>query len=183
MILVIVSTISTYNQLLVQEILTTICDTTQYLGVMEEVRGRTLLDEDSVIEMPVVVQEGLICVPGQTLPLTISHPHTTAMMRRVIEGNHIFGILSFRLVNLYREFRCGRKYNQINIFSVDLSSHISTTQSTKQVRPLKSMNTENKLKLVSALGLKLGFDSASKYSKLVDKSMGLYKTYLISILD
>jgi cereblon len=64
---------------------------------MEEVRGRTLLDEDSIIEMPVVVQEGLICVPGQTLPLTISHPHIMAMMRRVIEGNHIFGILSFRL--------------------------------------------------------------------------------------
>ncbi|EFX70803.1 hypothetical protein DAPPUDRAFT_112386 [Daphnia pulex] len=67
-----------------------------YLGAMEEVRGRILLDEDSIIEMPVVVQEGLICVPGQTLPLTISHPHIMAMMRRVIEGNHIFGILSFR---------------------------------------------------------------------------------------
>ncbi|KAK4014670.1 hypothetical protein OUZ56_027187 [Daphnia magna] len=67
-----------------------------YLGAMEEVRGRTLLDEDSIVEMPVVVQDGLICVPGQILPLTISHPHIIAMMRQVIEGNHIFGILSFR---------------------------------------------------------------------------------------
>ena len=63
---------------------------------MEEVRGRTMLDEDSIIEIPVVVQEGLVCVPGQTLPLTISHPLIISMMRRVIEGNHIFGILSFR---------------------------------------------------------------------------------------
>ena len=65
---------------------------------MEEVRGRTLLDENSIIEMPVVVQEGLICVPGQTLPLTISHPQIMAMMRQVIEGNHIFGSLSFRFI-------------------------------------------------------------------------------------
>lgn len=67
---------------------------------MEEVRGRTLLDEESIVEMPVVVQEGLVCVPGQTLPLTISHPHIMTMMRRVIEGNHTFGILSFRFKNV-----------------------------------------------------------------------------------
>ena len=36
---------------------------------MEEVRGRTLLDEDSIVEMPVVVQDGLICVPGQSKKL------------------------------------------------------------------------------------------------------------------
>ena len=36
----------------------------QYLGNMEEVRGRTLLDEGSCVDLPVIVQQNLICVPG-----------------------------------------------------------------------------------------------------------------------
>lgn len=61
---------------------------------MEEVRGRTMLEEGTIVEIPVIVQAGLISVPGQTLPLFVSHPHIVTMLRRVIEGNHIFGIIS-----------------------------------------------------------------------------------------
>ena len=31
---------------------------------MEEISGRTLLDEGSIIDIPVIVQAGLVCVPG-----------------------------------------------------------------------------------------------------------------------
>ncbi len=65
---------------------------------MEEVRGRVFLEEDSIVEIPVITQRGLICVPGQTLPLFVSHPHTVSMLRRVVEGNRTFGIVPFRLV-------------------------------------------------------------------------------------
>lgn len=63
---------------------------------MEEVRGRTIFDEDTTVELPVLVQEGLVCAPGQIVPLNISHPLMLKMMRNVISGNHTFGILSFR---------------------------------------------------------------------------------------
>jgi hypothetical protein len=36
----------------------------QYLGDLEEVRGRTLLDEGICIDLPIIVQQHLICVPG-----------------------------------------------------------------------------------------------------------------------
>lgn len=71
-------------------------DDHSYLGNMEEVRGRTLLDEGSCVDLPVIVQQNLICVPGQTLPLNVSHPHTISTLRQVIDGNRTFGILSFR---------------------------------------------------------------------------------------
>lgn len=73
----------------------------KYLGEMEEVRGRTIFDEDEIVELPVLVQEGLVCVPGQTLPLNISHPHIMAMMRNIIDSHRTFGILSFRPLDPY----------------------------------------------------------------------------------
>jgi len=63
---------------------------------MEEIHGRTLLDEDSIIELPVIIHVGFVGVPGQTLPLTVNRPQVVSMLRRVIAGDHIFGILTYR---------------------------------------------------------------------------------------
>ena len=68
----------------------------QYLGTMEEIHGRTLLEEESVIELPVIIHVGFVGVPGQTLPLTVTHPQIISMLKRVIEGDHTFGILTYR---------------------------------------------------------------------------------------
>ena len=60
------------------------------------------------------------------LPLTISHPHIMAMMRRVIEGNHIFGILSFRLTILKCILFHGRKV--ILVFCRPFEPHINNAK-------------------------------------------------------
>ena len=66
---------------------------------MEEVHGRTLLEEESVIELP-VLYVGFVGTPGQTIPLTFNHPQIVSMLRRVIAGNHTFGILSYKYIQL-----------------------------------------------------------------------------------
>ena len=63
---------------------------------MEAVSGRVSLDEGSIMDLPILIQPGFVGVPGQTLPLTTSHPRTISMLKNVIDGNHTFGIVSFR---------------------------------------------------------------------------------------
>ncbi|KAK3579055.1 hypothetical protein CHS0354_029913 [Potamilus streckersoni] len=69
-----------------------------YLGSdMEEVRGRTILDENSVVMMPLITLPGMILVPGQTIPLHIFHQHTVAMIKTAIDSNKTFGVVTYRI--------------------------------------------------------------------------------------
>lgn len=61
---------------------------------MEIVNGRIFLE--GIVNLPIIIQHGFVGVPGQTLPLTVAHPHRVSMLKNVIDGNHTFGVMSCR---------------------------------------------------------------------------------------
>ncbi|XP_059426748.1 protein cereblon-like [Carassius carassius] len=67
-----------------------------YLGSdMEEFHGRTLHDEDSVQNLPVLPQVTLILIPGQTLPLQLFRPQEVSMFRNLISQDRTFAVLAY----------------------------------------------------------------------------------------
>ncbi|XP_021928619.1 protein cereblon isoform X2 [Zootermopsis nevadensis] len=68
-----------------------------YLGNnLEELRGRTVLDDGSFQLLPLLPQPGVVLVPGQTLPLMVFYPPTVSMLRKIITKNGTFGAIYLR---------------------------------------------------------------------------------------
>jgi len=67
-----------------------------YLGEGKEVGGRTILDDDHVLCLPLLNQPGLALIPGQLLPLHLFHPSVINMMKKVIDSTKIFGVVNLR---------------------------------------------------------------------------------------
>ncbi|KAL6457945.1 hypothetical protein MHYP_G00331750 [Metynnis hypsauchen] len=66
-----------------------------YLGSdMEEFHGRTLHDEDSVQNLPVLPHAALILIPGQTLPLQLFRPQEVSMFRNLVSHDRTFAVLA-----------------------------------------------------------------------------------------
>lgn len=66
----------------------------QYLGQnLEELRGRTILDDDSCISLPLLTKQSLL-FPEQTLPMTVFGPQVD-MLKTCIQNNHTFGVISY----------------------------------------------------------------------------------------
>jgi len=64
---------------------------------MEEVSGRTILDDDSEMELPLVTLPGTILVPGHIIPLYSTNQHEVAMLKGVVDSPHkTFGVLALR---------------------------------------------------------------------------------------
>ncbi|KAK3103864.1 hypothetical protein FSP39_022508 [Pinctada imbricata] len=76
---------------------TSLPTTHSYLGDdLEEVRGRTIHDEESKITLPIIQLPGVVLVPGQTIPLHLFHQHTVAMLKGVVDTDKTFGIVAYR---------------------------------------------------------------------------------------
>ncbi|GFR30803.1 protein cereblon [Trichonephila clavata] len=68
-----------------------------YLGNdLEELSGRTVLDDDSCQTIPILSLPGVMLIPGQTLPLQLYNPSTIAMMIHIIHSDHTFGLINSR---------------------------------------------------------------------------------------
>jgi len=67
-----------------------------YLGEGKEVGGRTILDDDHVLSLPLLSQPGLALIPGQLLPLNLFHPSVISMMKAVLNSTKIFGVVNLR---------------------------------------------------------------------------------------
>jgi len=67
-----------------------------YLGEGKEVGGRTILDDDHVLSLPLLSQPGLALIPGQLLPLHLFHPSVISMMKAVLNSSKIFGVVNLR---------------------------------------------------------------------------------------
>ena len=72
----------------------------QYLGELEELRGRTILEEDSEVTLPLITLPGTILVPGQIIPLHLFHQQMVAMIRRVVDSDKTFGVVTVKYVYL-----------------------------------------------------------------------------------
>ncbi|XP_064119954.1 protein cereblon-like [Macrobrachium nipponense] len=68
-----------------------------YLGETQELRGRTMQDENDYITIPLLHDNNLlmnlVLVPTQTLPMTVFHPLNISMLRNVIAKDRTFGIV------------------------------------------------------------------------------------------
>lgn len=68
-----------------------------YLGTdLEELCGRTVLEDDTAINLPLLTLQGVILIPGQTLPLQLFLPANVSMMHHIIRHDHTFGLLNAR---------------------------------------------------------------------------------------
>ncbi|XP_060606164.1 protein cereblon-like [Ruditapes philippinarum] len=70
-----------------------------YLGTdLEEISGRTILEDDSVIELPLVTLPGTILVPGHIIPLYSHMPQEVAMLKSVLDSSDkTFGVVALRM--------------------------------------------------------------------------------------
>ncbi|CAL1539913.1 unnamed protein product [Lymnaea stagnalis] len=71
--------------------------THSYLGNdLEDVRGRIIFDENSIITLPLMVLPNVVLVPGQVIPLQLYMQRLVAMVRRVAdsESNKTFGVIN-----------------------------------------------------------------------------------------
>ncbi|XP_066935165.1 protein cereblon-like [Clytia hemisphaerica] len=65
-----------------------------YLGDdLEILHGRTIHVEGDLVSLPLYNISGIVLIPGQILPLNISHPTAVAMMKRVVSADKTFGFL------------------------------------------------------------------------------------------
>lgn len=70
----------------------------QYLGAdLEEISGRTILEEEAEIELPLVTLPGTILVPGHIIPLYSHDQHEVAMLKSVVDSaDKTFGVVALR---------------------------------------------------------------------------------------
>lgn len=61
---------------------------------MEELRGRTILDDGIYMNLPLLVKESVMLFPGQTLPMTVLDAQTIDMLRTCIQNNRTLGVVS-----------------------------------------------------------------------------------------
>ena len=67
----------------------------QYLGNdLEEVRGRTIHDDNTYVNLPLLPLPNVVLVPGQTIPLHVFPPSTIAMIQNVLDRDKTFGIVT-----------------------------------------------------------------------------------------
>ncbi|XP_017886440.1 protein cereblon isoform X2 [Ceratina calcarata] len=68
--------------------------THSYLGHnLEELRGRTILDDGVYVNLPLLAKKSVMLFPGQTLPMTVFDAQTIDMIRTCIENDRTLGIV------------------------------------------------------------------------------------------
>lgn len=66
----------------------------KYLGSnLEELRGRTILDEGIYINLPVLIERSTVLFPGQTLPMAVLGSNVADMLAKCIKINRTFGVV------------------------------------------------------------------------------------------
>ena len=61
-------------------------------------RGRTVHEDNAVVTVPLLPLPGVVLVPGQVIPLHLFQQQLIAMLRRLADTDHTFGVVTYRLV-------------------------------------------------------------------------------------
>ncbi|KAG7190065.1 hypothetical protein KM043_006206 [Ampulex compressa] len=65
-----------------------------YLGHnLEELRGRTILDDGIYMNLPLLVKQSMVLFPGQTLPMTVFDKQIIKMFHTCIQNDRTFGVV------------------------------------------------------------------------------------------
>ncbi|KOC60678.1 Protein cereblon [Habropoda laboriosa] len=68
--------------------------THSYLGPnLEELRGRTILDDGIYVNLPLLVKQSVVLFPGQTLPMTVIDAQTIDMIRTCLGNDRTLGVV------------------------------------------------------------------------------------------
>ncbi|XP_077862766.1 protein cereblon-like [Saccoglossus kowalevskii] len=71
-----------------------------YLGTdLQEYSGRTVLEDDCYMSLPLLTLPNVVLIPGQTLPLHLFQPRLVSMMKRVLQTDRTFGLVTWRYDN------------------------------------------------------------------------------------
>ena len=74
-----------------------LCRSVQYLGDdLEDVRGRTVHEDNMLVTVPLLPLPDVVLVPGQVIPLHIFQQQLVAMLRRLADADHTFGVVTYR---------------------------------------------------------------------------------------
>lgn len=66
----------------------------RYLGQsLEELRGRTILDDGVYVSLPLLPRQFVVLFPGETLPMRVFNEETISMLQNCIENNRTFGVV------------------------------------------------------------------------------------------
>lgn len=79
---------------------TSLPGTHSYLGTdLEDVRGRTVYEDNSIVTLPLVPLPGVVLVPGQVIPLHLFQQHLIAALRRLADTDtdKSFGVVTYSL--------------------------------------------------------------------------------------
>lgn len=69
----------------------------QYLGNdLEDVRGRTIFEDSSIVTLPLILLPGVVLVPGQVIPLQLYTQRLVAVVRKVADKDKTFGVVNLR---------------------------------------------------------------------------------------
>ncbi|XP_060079019.1 protein cereblon-like [Ylistrum balloti] len=106
-----------------------------YLGSdLEDVRGRTILDDDSLVTLPIIQLPGMVLIPGQTIPLHLFHQHTVAMIKGVVDTDKTFGVVAYRHTHEEGAHTMATIGTTAEIFSVRDETDDNTGLSTMRVK-------------------------------------------------
>jgi len=61
---------------------------------LEELRGRTILDDGIYMNLPLLVKQSVL-FPGQTLPMTVFGTQTIEMLQTCIQNDRTFGVVCY----------------------------------------------------------------------------------------
>ncbi|KAL4226760.1 hypothetical protein ACF0H5_014740 [Mactra antiquata] len=80
-----------------------------YLGTdLEEIHGRTILEDELELELPLVTLPGTILVPGHIIPLYSHNQHEVAMLKSVVDSrDKTFGVIASRFDDNYHQLFAG----------------------------------------------------------------------------
>ncbi|XP_070192789.1 protein cereblon-like isoform X2 [Littorina saxatilis] len=77
---------------------TTLPGTHSYLGDdLEEVRGRTVHEDNTVVTIPLLPLPGVVLVPGEVIPLHLFQQQLIAAIRRLADTDKTFGVVTYSM--------------------------------------------------------------------------------------
>ena len=85
-------------------------------------RGRTVHEDNAVVTVPLLPLPGVVLVPGQVIPLHLFQQQLIAMLRRLADTDHTFGVVTYRLVlQMHAMIPMGLAPFQLPVESVSVS--------------------------------------------------------------
>ncbi|RDD39935.1 Protein cereblon [Trichoplax sp. H2] len=114
----------------------------QYLGSnLEEFTGRTVFEEDQVVQLPILRLPSLVLFPGELLPLHFYMPNQVNMVRNLFRTNRTLGVVNLKHSN--QQCRYGTTAEIISVHADELEGGVSVKSIGRQRFYIKSTRRQS----------------------------------------